>query len=74
MSEREKPSKPPPKRGGKTRGVCNYTLEDLNILIDIMEDVLPVIEIHWTQVTSRYNLWAQENTCPSRDSTSLQKK
>jgi hypothetical protein len=60
--------------GGRTVGVANYSVEDLDALFDILEERLPLGGHAWNSAADEYNAWAQENGRPSRTAKSLELK
>jgi hypothetical protein len=61
-------------RGGRAAGVTNYSMEDLDSLFDILQERLPLGGNAWNLVGDEFNVWAQENSRPSRTAKSLELK
>ncbi|KAF9019861.1 hypothetical protein BDZ89DRAFT_1206543 [Hymenopellis radicata] len=62
------------KRGGRTSGAANYTAEDMEALLDIVEIQLPIGGKGWNVCTEEFNIWAVENERPKREAKSLEKQ
>jgi hypothetical protein len=60
--------------GGCVAGTANYTPEDLNALLDILEEHLPLGGNAWNSTDNKFNIWAQESGQPSQTSKSLELK
>ena len=69
-------SAPPPKKpqGGHSRGTANYSKEDIEALMDILEDDLPTGSIAWNTITAKYDTWVQINAQPGWAADSLEHK
>jgi len=61
-------------RGGRVTGIANYSPEDLDALLDILEESLPLGGNAWNSASDEFNAWAQENGRPSRTAKSLELK
>jgi hypothetical protein len=55
-------------------GIANYSPEDLDALLDILEESLPLGGNAWNSASDEFNAWAQENGRPSRTAKSLELK
>ena len=62
------------KQRGRSAGVHNYSSEDLDALLDILEECLPLGGHAWNSAGDEFNTWAQENGRPSRTAKSLELK
>jgi hypothetical protein len=71
LSSEEPESK---KRRGRTAGVVNYSNEDVDALLDIIEENLPTGGKGWNTVGSEFVVWAEENGRPARTAKSLEAK
>lgn len=71
----EEPESKRVKRGrGRVAGTSNYNDDDLDALLDLIEDVLPVGGLSWNSVTSSFNEWALLNSRPECSLKSLEAK
>jgi hypothetical protein len=59
---------------GRPVGAGNYLLLDVTMLLDSVEKVLPLGNIEWKKVHSRFTLMALKKKRPVRDASSLEKK
>ncbi|ETK93189.1 hypothetical protein L915_03581, partial [Phytophthora nicotianae] len=58
---------------GKPTGSSNYSVAEMNHMLDIVQRILPQGKDHWDSVTARYNAtWS--NHWPERDIESLRRK
>jgi hypothetical protein len=64
----------PKKRRGRAAGVVNYSNEDVDALLDIIEENLPTGGKGWNTVGSKFVVWAEENGRPARTAKSLEAK
>lgn len=62
------------KQRGRASGAQNYSSEDLDALLDILEECLPLGGHAWNSAGDEFNTWAQENGRPSRTPKSLELK
>jgi hypothetical protein len=62
------------KQRGRTTGAHNYSSEDLDALLDVLEECLPLGGHAWNSAGDDFNTWAQENGRPSRTAKSLELK
>lgn len=62
------------KQRGRTSGAHNYSSEDIDALLDILEETLPLGGHAWNSAGDDFNTWAQENGRPSRTAKSLELK
>ncbi|KAI0692693.1 hypothetical protein C8T65DRAFT_711342 [Cerioporus squamosus] len=69
---------PEPAKGtahtGRQLGSHNYNDEDVDAVLAIAQDVLPIGQNAWAEVTRRFNAWAEENGRPSRTQKPLKTK
>ncbi|KAI0566716.1 hypothetical protein FGB62_6g240 [Gracilaria domingensis] len=74
--EPAKTSKKKKKKGcrGRTINTWNYTVHDVNVLLDIIEEHEPTGMNGWALVYRDYNRYAQDNDRPRRRSVALKKK
>ncbi|KAG6815925.1 hypothetical protein H0H93_008787 [Arthromyces matolae] len=70
----EEPESKKPKRGGRSAGVANYTNEDVEGLLDIVEEYLPIGGNAWNSCADEFSEWARENGRPVRTAKSLEAK
>lgn len=61
-------------RGGRTRGTINYRPKEVQTLLDLIEDELPVGAKGWKVVSSRFRDWAATAGYPARTDRSLELK
>ena len=59
---------------GRAAGAANYSAEDVDTLLDILEERLPLGGHAWNSATDEFNAWAQTNDRPVRSSKSLEVK
>lgn len=62
------------KQRGRAAGAHNYSSEDVDALLDILEESLPLGGHAWNSAGDDFNIWAQENGRPSRTAKSLELK
>lgn len=62
------------KRRGRVAGTANYSDEDLDALLDLLEEYLPVGGLSWNAVTTSFNEWAVTSGRPERSPKSLEAK
>ncbi|EDR02255.1 uncharacterized protein LACBIDRAFT_332618 [Laccaria bicolor S238N-H82] len=62
------------KRRGRGPGVANYSAEDVDALLDIIEDRLPIGGHAWNSAADEFAQWAEENSRPVRTAKSLEAK
>lgn len=62
------------KQRGRAAGACNYSSEDVDAILDILEECLPLGGHAWNSAGDDFNTWAQENGRPSRTAKSLELK
>jgi hypothetical protein len=65
---------PAAKRGGRQPGAGSYTPEDVEAILDLAADRLPVGSDHWKALESAFNEWAVSHNRPTRDWDSIKKK
>lgn len=63
-----------PSTSGRKAGSQNYSDEDLNKLLDIIEEVEPIGSNHWAEVQERYNDYAVDKFRAIRDQDALRNK
>lgn len=61
-------------KGGRTRGAINYRPKEVQVLLDLIEDELPVGAKGWKVVGSRFRDWAVTAGYPARTDRSLELK
>jgi hypothetical protein len=54
----------PKKKRGRAAGVVNYSTEDVDGLLDIVEEILPTGGKGWNTVSAEFSAWAEENGRP----------
>jgi len=64
----------PAKKRGRAFGAANYSSEDVDALLNILEDQLPLGGKAWIAAAETFNDWAKENRRPVRTSKSLENK
>jgi hypothetical protein len=62
------------KRRGRTLGVANYSADDVDALLDMLEEHLPIGGIAWNNIGDMFSTWAKNNGRPSRAAKSLEAK
>jgi hypothetical protein len=62
------------KRGGRAAGVANYSPEDVEALLDIVEEYLPIGGRAWNTVADEFGDWAVSEGRPVRSMKSLEAK
>jgi hypothetical protein len=62
------------KQRGRCAGSANYSSEDINALLDILEEQLPLGGKGWKMATADFCKWADENGRPARTAKSLELK
>ncbi|KAG6824838.1 hypothetical protein H0H92_005661 [Tricholoma furcatifolium] len=72
-SSDEEENEPESKRG-RPRGAGNYQADDVSMLLDMVEQELPLGQKGWTNISRRYNKWAHRNKRPERTLKSLETK
>src|ERR1700722_3124874 len=68
------PVRPTKKSRGRAPGATNYTDDDLEALMDIMDEIIPTGEKAENSVAANFKEWAIANERPERDVKSLKKK
>ena len=66
--------RPDTRKHGCVAGACNYSLEDLNALFNILEVCLPLGGHAWNSAGDEFNSWAKENGYPVCTVKSLEAK
>ena len=61
-------------RGGRTRGAANYRPHEIEVLLDLIEDELPIGGKGWNIVGTRFREWAMIAQYPARTDRSLELK
>lgn len=62
------------KKAGRSAGTSNYSGEDLESLVAIIEEILPIGSPSWDEIGHRFAAWAAENNRPVRDASALKCK
>ena len=66
---------PPAKKPhGRSAGAANYSLEDVDALLTILEDSLPLGGKAWEAAAKEHAQWAESHGRPSRTAKSLELK
>jgi hypothetical protein len=65
---------PSSKKHGQAAGVANYSANDVDALLTILEEHLPLGGQAWATVGDEFNKWAEENGRPNRTAKSLEHK
>ncbi|KAI5991705.1 hypothetical protein F5J12DRAFT_727258, partial [Pisolithus orientalis] len=55
-------------------GAGNYTMSDMNMLLDCIEEELPLGQQGWQVVATKFNKWASKNGYPDCKVSSLETK
>ncbi|KAF8335506.1 hypothetical protein F5887DRAFT_1079147 [Amanita rubescens] len=63
-----------PRHGGRATGAANYSAEDVEALLNILETELPLGGHAWNSAADDFNNWAADNGRPSRTVKSLELK
>lgn len=64
----------PKKKKGQRLGSSNYTALDLNYLLDLCEEVLPLGGKAWHHIETEYNKWASVKSRPIHSGKFLEAK
>ena len=59
---------------GRTKGATNYTAEEIDTLLEMVEEVVPVGKAGWETVQARYALFAKRAGWVERDVEALRNK
>lgn len=59
---------------GRTRGAANYKIREIEVLLDLVEEELPIASMGWRVVGSRFRDWASVTQQPARTDRSLELK
>lgn len=59
---------------GRQAGASNYTDEDMDALLDLVSEDLPIGQNAWLRITESFNDWARENGRPPRTQKPLKTK
>ena len=59
---------------GRTRGASNYKLREIEVLLDLVDEELPIASMGWRVVGSRFQDWASVSSHPARTDRSLELK
>ena len=62
------------RRRGRGPGIANYSNEDIDGLLDILEELLPTGGKGWNTAGDEFRVWAEENGRPVRTAKSLESK
>ncbi|KAJ7653533.1 hypothetical protein DFH06DRAFT_1133697 [Mycena polygramma] len=65
---------PPAKRPGRPKGSANFSTQDVNKALDIIQKLCPMGQKGWKKVARRYNSYARDASRPERDDKSLAAK
>jgi hypothetical protein len=65
---------PQKKQRGCCAGAANYSTEDIEALLDILEEQLPLGGKAWIAASDDFSKWAEENGWPVRTAKSLELK
>ncbi|EIW51376.1 uncharacterized protein TRAVEDRAFT_41095 [Trametes versicolor FP-101664 SS1] len=68
------PAALPQSHNGRQPGASNYTDEDMDALLDLVEVELPIGQNAWQRITDDFNSWARENGRPPRTQKPLKTK
>ena len=71
---RVKNNPPSTSHTGRQPGAQNYSDNDIDTLLHITRDVLPIGGSMWARVTERFNIWARANGRPVRGQKPLKAK
>lgn len=64
----------PKRQKGRAVGAGNYSMKDVDALLDILARTLPMGGKGWNSATDEFNEWAEENERPTRSAKSLELK
>jgi hypothetical protein len=64
----------PRTKRGRPQGANNYSVSDTNVLLNIIEDELPIGQQGWLAVMTKFNKRAIKSGRPERKQTSLETK
>jgi hypothetical protein len=64
----------PPKKRGHMHGTLNYSPDDMEALLDILEDYLPLGVNAWSACADMFNKWAVDSDRPIQTAKSLELK
>ena len=59
---------------GCTAGALNYSFDDVDAFMDILEVLRPLGVKAWNSASDEFNVWAEENGCPTCSAKSLENK
>jgi len=59
---------------GRPTGAGNYAAEDINMLLDLTEEELPLGQRGWDTVHMKYNKWSRKHKRPERTVKSIETK
>lgn len=62
------------RRQSSRAGAPNYTEQDVDELLHIVEEVIPIGANDWSRIRSEFNDWANQHDRPSREAHSLKSK
>ena len=62
------------KSHGRTAGTPNYSFDDVNVLMDILEVLQPLGAKAWNSALDEFNVWVEENGHPTCSAKSLENK
>lgn len=70
----QKANRPRERGRGRTRGAPNYRTQEVETLLDLVEDELPIASKGWRVVGARFRDWAIVTQAPARTDRSLELK
>lgn len=70
----QKADRPRERGRGRTRGAPNYRAKEVETLLDLVEDELPIASKGWRVVGARFRDWAIVTQAPARTDRSLELK
>jgi hypothetical protein len=65
---------PEGKRKGRQPGAVNYSDDEIDMLLDLVETHLPIGQEGWNEIEREYAVWAKENERVTRNTKSLENK
>lgn len=71
---KEKAPDVPKPRGGRAVGSVNFGADEMAMLVEIVEQHLPIGGHGWDEVLREYNAWAKKEGFRERDQRSLKQK
>ena len=61
------------KKGGQIYGAENWWEQDLMVMLDLVEELLPAGKKEWVRLYEWFARWAEENDCPMQSSNTIEK-